>query len=258
MITANLMGRLGNQMFQIAAAYSLAIDNDDNAVFPLIPQGTIPTAAEQLFYLSTVLNNVTYGYDFSWIKSAYKENSFSYSSIPYQKDMMIDGYFQSEKYFAHNSYFIKKLFSANEYIESRLEKYASICTEEFAAIHVRRGDYVSQSDTHTNLAENEGYYQKVLNSFSNKTKVIFSDDIPWCVNVFGEDCVYIANENDVVEMFLFSKIPNKAIANSSFSWWAAWLGEENSKEIIAPDKWFGPKNSHLDTSDIIPVRWTKL
>ena len=258
MITANLMGRLGNQMFQIAAAESLAFDNSDKAIFPLIPQGTIPTASEQLFYLSSVLNNVTYGYDFSWIKSMYKEGNFNYSAIPYQEDMMINGYFQSEKYFCHNSGLIRNLFSTNDYIESRLARYTSVCNDEHVAVHVRRGDYVSQADTHTNLAENEGYYQSVFNHFPGKTMVIFSDDIQWCSSVFGEECVYVANENDVVEMFLFSRIPNKAIANSSFSWWGAWLGEESSKEIVAPKKWFGPKNSHLDTSDVIPNRWTKL
>ena len=258
MITANLMGRLGNQMFQIAAAHSLAIDNNDKAVFPIIPQGTIPTAQEQLFYVSTILNNVTYGYDFSWIKSVYKEPEFCYNKIPYQNDIMLNGYFQSERYFVDNAKAIRSLFSTNDYIESRLEKYSSICNDSHVAVHVRRGDYVEQSDTHANLAEHAGYYQKVFEHFKGKKIVVFSDDIEWCFKTFGNDCLYVSNENDVVEMFLFSRIPNKAIANSSFSWWGAWLGENKESNIIAPSTWFGPNNSHLETKDVIPNRWKKL
>ncbi len=259
-IAANLMGRLGNQMFQIAAAHSLAIDNGDYAVFPVIPQGTIPQAHEQLFYVSSILSNVTYGYEFSWIKSRYDEPTFEYSQIPYHEDLLISGYFQSEKYFAHNASAIRDLFSVTPYIENQLKKYANICNDEHVALHVRRGDYLQpQNAGHTNLGQKTQYYATAIREFPDKKRVIFSDDIDWCKSAWGENNVFIENENDVVEMFLFSRIPNKIIANSSFSWWGAWLGDNNNNaSVVAPEKWFGEKNSHLSTATIIPERWKRI
>ena len=256
-ITANLMGRLGNQMFQIATAHSLALDHGDKALFPLVPQGTAPQPHEQLFYANTIFSNVTYEYDFSWIKSVYNEISFRYTKIPYSKGTLINGYFQSEKYFVHNRKEIKNLFNCNDFIEKKLEKYSHICSDKYVAIHIRRGDYLQQSDTHTNLGEHTQYYQEALKHFEGKTKIFFSDDIEWCKSVHQDDSIFIENENDVVELFLFSRIPNKIIANSSFSWWAAWLGDYGSS-VVAPSKWFGPKNSHLDCSDVIPERWVRI
>jgi hypothetical protein len=172
--------------------------------------------------------------------------------------LLLDGYFQSEQYFAHRRREILDLFSTTSYIEDRLKKYDDLLSNDFVAVHIRRGDYVSLSDVHANLCEHTTYYDAAFDMFKGKKKVFFSDDWQWCYQNFGPDNIYIKNENDVVEMFLFSKMPNKIIANSSFSWWGAWLGENENSRIIAPQKWFGKDNSHLSTESVIPPRWTKI
>jgi len=258
MITCNLKGRLGNQLFQIATAHALALDNGDRCIFPLGIEGATPNIYERTFYANTVLRNIVYGYDFSWIKSIYREPGFHYSKIGYQDGLLLDGYFQSEKYFVHQRDRILELFSPSEYITERVERYTEVINfGECVAVHVRRGDYVKLSDVHTNLAENSPYYTDALSKFSNKKKVFFSDDIQWCKQKFGDQHTYVANENDVVELFLFSKMSSKIIANSSFSWWGAWLGSFDD-EVIAPKQWFGQNNSHLNTEDVIPQRWKRI
>jgi len=257
MLTANLMGRLGNQMFQIAATYSLAIDNNDVCMFPLISNGTSPQSHEQLFYLETILSRVTYGHDFSWIRNVYEEKSFVYKKIPYAPDLALNGYFQSENYFSENMNFIRNLFCPTKYVEDKLEKYKSFFNKKNVAIHIRRGDYVKLSDHHTNLAEESNYYHIAMSKFPDCKFVFFSDDIEWCKKKFGSEHCFISNEKDVVEMYIFSKIPNKIIANSTFSWWGAWL-DENPNLIISPQEWFGHKNANLLTKTLIPEAWIVL
>ena len=246
-------------MFQIATAYALAIDNNDHCVFPLHVEGATPNTQERVFYANTILRNITYGYDFRSINKIYRESGFHYKEIQYEKNMVLDGYFQSEKYFSHRRKQILNLFSATSYIENQLDKYADIIhSDDFAAVHVRRGDYVNLSNVHSNLAECSNYYDVALKIFEDKKKVFFSDDIGWCYNRFGSDNIFVHDdENDVVEMFLFSRIRNKIISNSSFSWWGDWLGDENRSRVIAPKTWFGPGNSHLNTEDVIPAQWER-
>ena len=258
MITCNLKGRLGNQLFQIATTHALAIDNNDRCVFPLGIEGATPNIYERTFYANTILRNIVYGYDFSWVRSIHREPGFHYSKINYQDGMLLDGYFQSEKYFAHQRDEVVKLFSPSEYVTNRVNRYSGIINfDDCVAVHVRRGDYVKLSNVHTNLAEKSSYYENALNIFADKKKIFFSDDIQWCKQKFGDQHIYIDNENDVVELFLFSRISSKIIANSSFSWWAAWLGNFEDK-VIAPKQWFGPNNSHLNTEDVIPERWERI
>ena len=262
MISCNVKGRLGNQMFQIAAAYALAIDNNDRCIFPISVDGATPNPFERLFYANTILRNITYGYDFTSIKKVYSEPGFHYSKIPYEQDLMLDGYFQSEKYFSHRRKEVLSLFSTTDYVEERLKKYseAGITNDDnFVAVHIRRGDYVNLSHAHKNLAESSDYYDTAFEKFSGKKKVFFSDDVEWCRKYFGPDNIFISgSEADVVEMFLFSRIKNKIIANSSFSWWGAWLGDDKKTNVIAPKTWFGPDNSHLITDDVIPTNWQKV
>jgi hypothetical protein len=249
-------------MFQIAASHALAIDNNDRCVFPMSVEGATPNPFERLFYANTILRNITYGYDFTSIKKIYSEPGFHYNKIPYEQNLMLDGYFQSEKYFSHRRKEILALFSITDYVEERLKIYEDsgiVGSDEFVAVHIRRGDYVGLSDAHKNLAESSDYYSTAFKRFSDKKKVFFSDDIEWCRRYFGSDNVFIpGSEADVVEMFLFSRIKNKIIANSSFSWWGAWLGDNSSTVTVAPKTWFGPGNSHLITDDVIPLSWEKV
>ena len=260
MISAETMGRLGNQMFIVATAHSLAIDNNDSAIFPeRVICVTPPTQKETSIHRSTALRKVKYTNDLSFIKYAYQENpDQSYSPIPYKENLFLKGYFQSEKYFKHNRKEILELFSPLPQIDVLLKKKYKdlIYNKDVVSIHVRRGDYLKFSDYHAIIGSD--YYSEAMSKFPSNSKfVFFSDDIEWCRQTFkGGNNVFIEKQADVLDLYLMSRIPNNIIANSSFSWWGAWLNENEDKTVIAPRTWFGPKNQHLSKKDLTLEEWT--
>tara|TARA_R110000824_G_scaffold319483_1_gene506545 strand:- start:80 stop:868 length:789 start_codon:yes stop_codon:yes gene_type:complete len=262
MIAAETMGRLGNQMFIVATTHSLAIDNKDSAVFPeKVVCVTLPTDKQTSIHRNTVLRKVNYSNDFSFASHVHQENpDQSYSPIEYEENLFLKGYFQSEKYFKHNRKHILELFSPIPQIDALFEKkYKDIIHKDgVVSVHVRRGDYLKFSDFHANIGS--GYYTEAMNTFSpDDTFVFFSDDIEWCKETFkGDKNVFIEKQDDVLDLYLMSKIKNNIIANSSFSWWAAWLNENEGKKVIAPKIWFGPKNQHLSRKDLTPEEWTTI
>jgi len=260
LIACSLMGGIGNQMFQIASTTSLAYDNNDICVYTLDIRG-LPTSYQiQKMHNNTVFSKITYDYDFSWINKSYKEQYFHFKKLPYVENTIYEGYFQSEKYFFHNKKLINELFKPTEYINQRIQnKYENILNDSHVAIHVRRGDYVKLADHHYNLAETTRYYEDAMQKFKNHKFVFFSDDIKWCMSHFGSEHLYIDGEIDVIQMYLMSYFKNIIIANSTFSWWAAWLEHaHNNKNVLAPKQWFGFKKNHLLINDLIPDRWIKV
>jgi len=253
MISSVIKGRLGNQLFQIATAYSLSLDLLSDVCFPTTVVGTSPTSEEKDNYKNNILRNIKYSDNLNFVRHIWRDPGFGFTEVPKKDNLLLDGYFQSEKYFAHNSADIKNLFSVTSEIKRKVSghKFDDNCV----AIHVRRGDYVNLSHIHTNLAEHTKYYQDAVSVFPNYYKIIFSDDVEWCKAQFGKDSVYIDTGDDVLDFYLMASIKNKIIANSSYSWWTAWLGENSESKIIAPTKWF--KNS-TDTSDLIPERWVRI
>lgn len=253
MLSAVMKGRLGNQLFQIATTYSLSLDISCDIIFPKRVFGASPTSEEKNNYKNNILRNVDYTDDLSFVTSVWREPSFQYTKIPQKDNMILDGYFQSEKYFAHNSDKVKEYFSPTDEILEQISKYEF--DESGVAVHVRRGDYVKLSHVHTNLAEHTSYYQDATRLFPDQQKIFFSDDIEWCKSNFKGNNLYINTGNDVIDFFLMSKIKNKIIANSSFSWWPAWIGEQEDSKIIAPKMWFRNTTS---TKDLIPKRWLEI
>lgn len=242
--------RLGNQMFQIAALHGIAAKLKDQAY---IPEGWIYQNVFKGPFIAT--KNISPKYIF-------KEPSFTYSEPPIpnnynpQKDSYaIDGYFQSEKTFINAEQKVREIFSPSDDVLNYINnKYSHIINnDKTCSMHIRRGDYLNLPQYHTNLDLN--YYMKAIKSFSKDTVfIIFSDDIVWCKEMFppSEKFVHIENEPDYIDLFLMTKCKNHVIANSSFSWWGAWLNKNENKRVIAPaaNKWFGPANAHMDTKDI--------
>jgi len=267
MIYNNLKGGLGNMLFQIAAAKSLSIDYDTSCYFPNL--------IEQLNYLD---NDKTYNPKLNHsveylellkkleiggkipINANYIKYPFEYLNIPLNKeDTIIDGFFQSEKYFKHNRTkiinFLNFDFIDKNYIN---DNYNFLNIKNCTSIHVRRGDYLSLPNHHP--VQLIDYYLESINILKEKTElfVVFSDDISWCKeNIKIENIIYIENEKDYIELYLMSLCKNNIISNSSFSWWGAWLNENNNKIVIGPKKWFGP-NINNNTNDIIPEDWLKI
>jgi hypothetical protein len=253
------LGRLGNQLFQIAAGLSLAKDNNDIFRHP--------------WYCSYTNNNmyrffknsIEYRTDYSRKPHMeYRETPIggSYSPIPYISNMNLYGYFQSEKYFENNKDIVRNYFEpSNRLVVEINSKYKNLLNKNNSncAVHVRRYNDAPPF----RLADNS-YYIRAINLMASKKNitnfVIFSDDIPWCKDhflpfkkkynfVLINNDSHRKNKSHISELFLMSYCSHNIISNSSFSWWGSWLNKNPDKIIIAPNKWlFGPP--HLINKDI--------
>lgn len=255
-------GRLGNQLFQFATVYSYAKRNNFKIVLPFVEQTDDK-------YLTLEINkcfnlNCTEQKNLNFIKYSYRENGFSFDNRIFNLNLdNIDffGYFQSEKYFKDFSDDLKLELSFKKFIideSSKIFKELNPDSKQCVSIHVRRGDYVgANSLNHPVLPET--YYIRSLNLLSgDNIYFIFSDDIQWCKSnkIFsGENFKFIETDNHFLDLCLMSMCNHNIIANSSFSWWGAWLNCNKNKSVIAPYPWFGPSLSHLNTKDLIPNEW---
>lgn len=197
-----------------------------------------------------------------------KENHYHFdeSLLNVKKDSYFSGYFQSEKYFSDFEELIKSDFAFKDELNDDYKKLSQLMdNENSVGIHIRRGDYVNDKNTsiHHGVCSVE-YYKEALKIISEKVKdpvfYFFSDDLDWVkdnLNIDG-DVVYVESSlaKDHEDMQLMTMCKHFIIANSSFSWWGAWLSVDKDKTVIAPLKWFndGSKN----TKDLIPQGWTRI
>jgi hypothetical protein len=256
MVTSNLMGGLGNYLFQIASAYSLALDNGDKIIFNINDSviGHQPIKS----YTNNILSKIKFIDHNLNVENNYHEPFFHYQKIPYKPNQKLHGYFQSEKYFIHNRKKILDLYSIDDESSKKIyEKYGEILTGETCSLHVRRGDYLKYPNHHPTCTLE--YYKNSIKEFSKNTKfLIFSDDIEWCKDVFkGENFIFIEGNKDYIDLWLMSLCKNNIIANSSFSWWGAWLNQNPNKKVIAPTNWFGNYLQH-NTNDLYFINIIKI
>ena len=245
---------LANQLFQIATVYAYAKRNGITATFP-----DLKNTERNGPYLDTVFRNIETGYDDVVSRClsegrVYIEPSFSYTEINEGVyDFLVDGYFQSEKYFSDCSDEIRELFSLDSTTKKKIvEKTEGI--ESWATLHIRRGDYADFPDVFVNLCETN-YYQNALENIESSIVYVVTNDIDWSMkwvsdnlNESGVEFRW-TNENEVFDLYLMSMAKECIIANSSFSWWGSWLGEK--KKVIAPSEWFC--EGHVDSAeDIYP------
>lgn len=248
MLTCNLKGGLGNQMFQISAVLNLAIKNNDVCGFNFIRHRIINQGYDAIKYTNNVFNKLKNQYVVTY--NIYNEESFEYRKIPYSQNLMINGYFQSEKYFIENKDVIINLFTNEEIIE-RLSKNFNNILENSVSLHIRRGDYIKYSDTH-NLLDID-YYNNALKILIHKILpnkinniLVFSDDITYCKNNIKDDRIfYVDDLEDYEQMYLMSLCNHNIISNSTFSWWGSYLNKNDNKIIIAPKMWFNEKTNIL-------------
>ncbi len=241
-------GRLGNQLFQLAAAISYAKDND---LFIDVKWEKYFNYFENKVKINSCKDNY----------ANYSEKRLSYDSIPYNgKSVNLQGYFQSEKYFKKNEKLIRHYFTPNKNIISNLlNRYPDVKEYKTCSVHIRRGDYV---DNKIHNVCNLYYYNKAIEKIKSLTNIdkfiFFSDDISWCKENFKSDQhVFVENNKDIEDLFLMSHCSHNIISNSTFSWWASWLNANPEKIIIAPDKWF-TDDSKLDNKDIYTENMIKI
>tara|TARA_R110002050_G_scaffold78025_2_gene166550 strand:- start:80 stop:2452 length:2373 start_codon:yes stop_codon:yes gene_type:complete len=245
-----LAGGLGNMMFQIAAAYGLSKKHNLEVVSDLNHVGTLhshpSTYKDNLFknlkILSSPLNT------FKNIKCEPIDFSFQPNlEIPPGENIKLSGELQSYKYFDHCKDEIIKMFKNPNHKEKK----------GYVSMHVRRGDYVNLSEYHYNL--NIDYYKNAIDYFKGYKFLVFSDDIEWCKENFkGNNFTFIQNDNDFDDLYQMSECEHNIIANSTFSWWGAYLNSNKNKIVVYPNKWFGSKYSSWTIMDLFPDNWVCL
>jgi hypothetical protein len=256
-VTVNLMGGLGNYLFQICAAYSYAIKYNKYAEINLNYLSTGHTHISN--YFDNIFKNLNFINESQKIYHTYNEPFFNYKEIQnFNVDLKLHGYFQSEKYFNFCKNEIKNLFKISDDIKSKLLlKYGNI-PKNSCSIHVRRGDYINLQHIHP--IQTLDYYKASTENFdSDCTFYIFSDDVNWCENNFNflKNKIIVSGNMDYEDLYLMSLCFNNIIANSSFSWWGAWLNDNSDKIVICPKKWFA-SNFTEEYADIFPEQWIKI
>lgn len=293
MIVVRLMGGLGNQLFQYAAGKALSVKRKvplkmDTTFFKaeLRKNVTRRDLELHLFNVKTeeatreeldlfiqhsvfkkILKRLMPGlfskYYYAEEKKQTSVNDFS----NYPSDTYLDGYWQSEKYFKEIRQTILDEFTLKKAIPPAcLPVIEQIKKSTSVSIHIRRGDYISNPVTSPNycIVPLE-YYYKAIDTIKKQdtdiTLFVFSDDIPWTKEnlKLSDKCVYVdvnTGENNVFDMYLMSLCKHNIIANSSFSWWGAWLNQHSDKTVIAPKNWFAKKE--LINNDLIPETWLQM
>jgi len=232
MITASLCGGLGGRMFQIATAYALALDNNDTCAFDL-NMGSISQGHAMTEYRNNVFKKLKQLPEGWTSKATYQQKGHNYDPIPYQKDLMLGGYYGSEQYFNHRREEVIKLFKDLKTIRG-----IKLNFKNSVSVHVRRGDYLINS-SYVCPAE---YYKNALGLISKETQIdhiyILSDDIPWCKETFKGKKYKFIDSPDYVCFYIMTLCENNIISNSGFSRIATFMNENENKIVYAPKTWF--------------------
>ena len=240
-------GRLGNQMFQYACAYAVAKRHNTEigiSSHDSYRQASTNQLIETFTLQSAVLDK------FDNVKYSFQENGFEYDArieiVPNDTD--IQGYFQSERYFSH----VRKDLLINEFsFRPHIQESANKVWDSYnhhgpvCSIHVRRGDYKTLQDTHPNLGLD--YYARAIELIPECEKyIIFSDDTILAQELMSKIQTVPAHRFTYpdldynISIAIMSRCTHHIIANSSYSWWGAWLSQQHGI-VAAPKTWFGIK-----------------
>lgn len=294
MIQVQLSGGLGNQMFQYAFGKHLAINTQSELILDLayiqskLPFKKFSTPMQyelDIFNLNVdcktlyFSNGITYPlakleYYLKTKRNTNKNNTLIESGMQFNADylekdepLFIQGNFQSELYFKdiesdirEDFEFIHPLEEQNQQILNQIKSSNSI------SIHIRRGDYLSIKNNASKFRALElDYYKNAMSILENKmeniTYFVFSDDINWVKENFKThaETIFINHNKgklSYIDMQLMSNCQHNIIANSTFSWWAAWLNANKNKIVVAPKTWF--LIDELNQNDIVPTSWISL
>lgn len=238
MITCkNMQGRLGNNLFQIAATVSLALDNNDTYGF----SSSWPYKND--FPLANCF------YDSFPPGPEWREPSFAYTPIPYQPNLDIVAYVQSYKYFDHNRGVIQGLLTPKNGVGLK---------SGTTSIHCRYTDYVN-NPAYVNLGMD--YYNQAMEIIKSSKYLIFSDDISKAKRMFvGPQFEFSEGRSVIDDLKLGLACENNIISNSSFAYWGAYLNKNPNKIVVAPAhyRWFGPALAHHDTTDLCLLDWLRV
>ena len=288
-VIIKLQGVLGNQMFKYAAARGLVKEGEQvglDTSFLLMhnidtkhftarefelgifrnlrvykaPSNTVSLFKSQLIYYKLLRA-------FQRQKMLYiRQPDINYMPlfISSQYKIYLDGYFQSAKYFEHIREQLLNEFQFPGMDDKNDALKVGINNSNAVSIHIRRGDYARSSviaGIHGLLPLS--YYEQALACLNAKydqlTYYVFSDDISWAKENLNLEHAHFIGHNtgrhSWKDMALMTQCTHHIIANSSFSWWGAWLSQKNG-EVLAPARWFNPQHMKFNISDYVPDRWT--
>jgi hypothetical protein len=230
-------GQMGNALFEAAATIGYAKKYNVPFIFPKWDHQEMFQIPSEFFINKNEIK----------FTSKYTEPGFVYSEIPFQPDCSLFGYFQSWKYFDHCKEYIREIFTPKNPEDPRY--FEGVC-----CVHVRRGDYLKFPEHHP--TQTVDYYMKAMEKIPAKRFLVFSDDVAWCKQNFKSNEFIVTDPAPASVHFRMMVACNYfCIANSSFSWWAAWVSNHQNKVVVAPKNWFGPKYPNSPIIDLIPPEW---
>lgn len=287
MIKLIITGGLGNQMFEYAAARSLAIKQNTSVAIDLYSLQKRTKATLRDFELNVfdinasiisstsnriavktfgILKSKTTGHRFLKILNIFRDEKAQFYDNEFEKlsnNTTLFGYFQNEIYFKSISDQLREDFRFNTPLKDKnLSIQHEIEQKESISIHIRRGDYTKSNSNLPTL--DTTYYKKsieyIISKIENPYFYIFSDEIDWVKE--NLDLKYLnhtfidwnKNEDSYIDMQLMSLCKSNIIANSSFSWWGAWLNKNPEKLVIAPHNWY-KKDIGTYPEGFLPKEW---
>lgn len=289
MIIVNIIGGLGNQMFQYAFYKALLVKGIEvkvdiscfkdykvhngyelERIFNINP---VKATMQQCYDLGKPRNDIFHKIlrkiGFSVKKNSYYEQgaieSFQYIPEKYDftKNMYLNGYWANPKWFSDIDKDIRNDFTfLNPINDENKRVEEDILNSNSVSLHVRRGDYLKY-DIYQGICTIEDYYSKAIRYIRERVEnakfFIFSNDIKYCKNNLSiENIRYISNNvglNSYKDMYLMTKCKHNIVANSTFSFWGGYLNNNNYKIVICPHKFL---NLDYDKEDIFPDNWIKI
>lgn len=262
-VTTEICGKLGNQMFMVAACIAYALDHDYEAIFPSLKDARYANLNIKYVFRKVNLEGNTNGF-VKWEQKNRLKSSGIYESIPYYMDrpnISIRSYFQSEKYFAHHQEVIRELFSPDNELESAIRnKYIQVLSQPVTVgIHVRTFRELPP-EKQKERWKGWSYYERAMNLFPEDTLFILCSDRPhWVARNFPKKkrrIIFINGNNHIWDFYLLSFCDHQIVSpTSSYSWWAAWLNDNPHKIVVAPE-YFGWQ--YRKGKDAIPESWTTI
>ncbi len=273
-IVVNIIGGLGNQMFQycmylVAKKYvdNVTVDISEfinynlhnnfelEKVFDIELPKENDEVLKKLKKKKDILSKLKRKI-FRKKLSHIREKNFNYSIFEDSKSYYLDGYWQGEAYLSTlRQELVSKLSFKGELSEVNLKLLEKVKRKELVSLHIRRGDYLEPKNVALFAICTEHYYLKAIKYFQEKYAnchfLIFSNDIDWCIDTLNIESPHDfidwnSGKNSYEDLWLMSLCNHNVIANSSFSWWGAYLNNNIGKEVIAPKKWWNNEaKNHL-------------
>ena len=265
---------LGNQLFQYAVARSYSLKYNVPLILSEPSNNRLDSFNIQCNYVKTKNLEIV-------DKSTCRESEFCYNDqyFNYRNRKYFIGLFQTEKYFYnYRNVLLNELTLKDEKVIEYCKKYVKEIKDKnsdkpLIALHNRRGDNVPSKKNYDDREDgsfridkhryhpllSKNYIKNAMSYFTNSIFLVFSnndEDITWCEdNIKGKNVYYSKGHNDLIDFTLMRMCDHNIIANSTFSWWAAWLNENPEKIVIVPKLWFGEAYSHFNLTDLIPNSW---